>query len=116
MRVDAFLQQYFPAVLRQAKKPASPERHRRQTEPDHVPELPLTQRELRLIRHAPASVCPFFCCQFCSSICNTHQVLMSDLGSDNLPRNDDFDAAVFLTTLGCAVVGHGVVHTKSLGR
>jgi hypothetical protein len=42
--------------------------------------------------------------------------LVSDLGPDNLPGDDDFDAAVLLTTLSCAVVGHWVVHTKAFRR
>jgi hypothetical protein len=47
---------------------------------------------------------------------NDCRVLVSDLGSDNFPGDDDFDAAVLLTTLGCAVVAHWVVHAKALRR
>ena len=42
--------------------------------------------------------------------------LVADLSPDNLPGDDDFDAAVLLTTLGCVVVGHWVASAEALRR
>jgi hypothetical protein len=45
---------------------------------------------------------------------NDFRALVSDWGSENLARDNDFDTAVFLATLSCAVVGHWVVLAKTL--
>ena len=42
--------------------------------------------------------------------------LVADLSSDNLPGDDDFDAAVLLTTLRCTVVGDWAANAKALRR
>jgi hypothetical protein len=43
-------------------------------------------------------------------------LVAANRASENLARDNDFDTAVFLTTPSCAVVGHWVVHAKTLRR
>src|ERR1700751_1248817 len=41
--------------------------------------------------------------------------LSSDLGSNDFPRDNDFDAAVLLATFARAVVSHRIAYTQPLG-
>jgi hypothetical protein len=57
------------------------------------------------------SYCSFHCAGLAQIL-----AFATDLRPNNLPRYDDFDAAILLSTFGCVVVGNRIIHAHPLGR